>query len=177
MSWLIKWSKKDPQAFARLYQEHVNATYQYCAHRLNSSAEAEDLTSQVWELVLKEIRSLQSDDPIVFRAWLFQITKRELYRFFEKKKKAPAPLNEAAERVEDSNDAPHLQAHGNEQKEFLRRLVNALPEQQRETVALHFFSDLKNKEIAQIMDLSEKTVASNLCRALDTLRSWLKKVQ
>jgi len=39
-----------------------------------------------------------------------------------------------------------------------------------ESIRLKYFGDLRNKEIATVLGISEKTVASNLTRALDKIR-------
>lgn len=175
MSFLIEQAKHDPKAFAKLYEVYVGSVYQYCAYRLPSTQEAEDATSEVWETALLHIAELRSDHPVVFKAWLLKIAQNNIHKRYREKK--PSPLNETTELVPDQKKNPMEQSHDTESNEQLRKLVNALPEKQRETVALHFFSELKNKEIAKVLDLSEKTVASNLCRALDTLHTWLKKLQ
>ena len=59
----------------------------------------------------------------------------------------------------------------------IRTLINALPDEQRETLTLRYFSDLRNKEIAKALCVSQKTVASNLSRALQTLRERWKNLQ
>lgn len=175
MSRIIKQAKTNPKAFTKLYETHVDAVYQYCAYRLSDKQTAEDLTSEVWETVLLHIHELESNHPIVFKAWLFRIAKNALNKKWKEKKLVP--LNEDAERIKDECPSPALLSEQNESASAVRELVNALPEKQKETVALHFFSGLRNKEIALLLETSEKTVASNLSRALDTLHLWLKKLQ
>lgn len=175
MSRLIKQAKTSPEAFTRLYETHVDAVYQYCAYRTHTIEEAEDLTSEVWENALIHIRELKSNHPIVFKGWLFKIAQNCIYKHW--KKKTPEGLGEEAECIQSEELNPEQESKRQNEAEELRTLVKALAPQQQETVALHFFSGLRNKEIAKILDLSEKTVASNLSRALDTLHGWLKKLQ
>lgn len=175
MSSLIRRAKTDPRAFTKLYESHVDAVYQYCAYRLNDKQSAEDLCSEVWENALLHIHELESDHPIVFKAWLFRIAKNCLNKKWKDKK--TLSLDESAERIKDEAPTPSLLSKQNEEAKQMRELVDALPDKQKETVALHFFSGLRNKEIAALLETSEKTVASNLSRALDTLHSWLKNLQ
>lgn len=175
MKQLIKRAKRDAHAFAKLYEIHVESVYQYCAYRTDTSEEAEDLTSEVWENALMHINELKSDHPIVFKGWLFKIAKNCVYKHWKKKK--TTGLGEEAERIQSEELNPEQKSRRANEAEELRRLVKALAPQQQETIALHFFSGLRNKEIARILDISEKTVASNLSRALNTLQGWLKKMQ
>lgn len=174
MSFLIERAKKDPESFARLYETYVDAVYNYCASRSDSAEEAFDICSETWELALKNIQGLKSNHPVVFKAWLFKIAKSCLSKHY--KTKRPQPL-ESDEVLASSEKNPHEESEKREEQELLRKLVKALPESQRETVELHYFSGLRNKEIALLQENSEKTVASNLSRALATLESWLKKLQ
>ncbi|QQR55341.1 sigma-70 family RNA polymerase sigma factor [Candidatus Peregrinibacteria bacterium] len=176
MSRLIKQAKHSPKAFTKLYELHVNAVYQYCAYRTHSTEEAEDLCSEVWESVLKHIQELESDHPTIFKGWLFTIARHCVYKHW-KNRKSPDSLDETSCQIPSPEAGPAERSEAEESAAHLRELVKALPQQQQEAVSLRFFSGLRNKEIAAALELSEKTVASNLSRALDTLHLWLKKLQ
>jgi RNA polymerase sigma-70 factor, ECF subfamily len=45
-----------------------------------------------------------------------------------------------------------------------------LPPRRRDILLLKFFGGLRNQEIARMLNLDERTVASHLSRALDDLR-------
>lgn len=175
---LIRRAKSDPKAFAKLYDAHIKGVYQYVAWRIQNRQEVEDLTAQIWETVLRKIHQLESDNETVFKAWLYTIARNTLNHFYsDKEKTATLPLEEKHDNIKAEYKSPHEDAELKEDTELLNRLIEKLPEQQRETIALHFFSGLRNKEIAALQNLSEKTVASNLSRALETLRSHFKKLQ
>lgn len=53
----------------------------------------------------------------------------------------------------------------------LRRLIGTLSPRQQEIVTLRFFGGLRNKEIAAILDLDERTVAAHLCRGVRKLKT------
>jgi RNA polymerase sigma factor (sigma-70 family) len=53
------------------------------------------------------------------------------------------------------------------------RLLATLPRQQRAVLALRFYEDLPDREIAETLGCSEATVRSNASRALATLRTHL----
>jgi RNA polymerase sigma-70 factor (sigma-E family) len=52
-------------------------------------------------------------------------------------------------------------------------LLATLPRQQRTVLALRYYEDLSDAQIAGVLDCSESTVRSNASRALATLRSTL----
>lgn len=57
----------------------------------------------------------------------------------------------------------------------LRRAVARLPIRMRTAVALRYFADLPDREVASQMGISEGTVAATLHRARETLRESLKE--
>lgn len=175
---LIHRAKIDSNAFAKLYEEHVQAVYQYFKVRLNSRMQAEDLTSTVWESVLKNIQHLNSNKPVVFRAWLFTIARNALNKFLsEKYTEKIIGLTDEHEKILSIEKDPKFKVEASEEADQILILIDALPEEQRETVILRYYSDLKNKEIAKVLCVSQKTVASNLSRALKTLQDRLKNLQ
>ena len=175
---LIQKAKKDPQAFTELYRAHVAMTYRYAFSRLQNHAETEDIISQTWETILMNIGYLRSDHPIVFKAWIFKILKTTIQKHLKVQKKYQVPLEEYADHiVEDEATLPSNLARKEENKKQLQKIIRTLPSKQQEVVRLRFAADLKNYEIAKIMRISEKTVASNLYRALRTLEKSLKNLQ
>ncbi len=167
MDELVIAAKEDGEAFAALYRRHVQAVYSYFLTRTGSRELAEDLTSETWEIVVKKIRGLRSEEMLGFLAWLFQIAGNVLKKNWRGKKET-VEYEEFLMKEVDGN-SPEREAEQNELKAIWQE-VAALPEMQRETVMLRFGSDLRNKEIAEILEVAEKTVASNLSRAMATLR-------
>jgi RNA polymerase sigma factor (sigma-70 family) len=56
-----------------------------------------------------------------------------------------------------------------ERFDILRRMIDTLPPRRQEVITLRFFGGLRNQEIAAMLDLDERTVASHLARALSDL--------
>lgn len=174
---LIRRAKTNPHAFTKLYQLHVQGIYRYFASRLHEKSSAEDLTSYVWETVLKNIQHLNSDKEIVFKAWLFTIARNALNKHFLEKQKNTLELKEAHSEIKTQDPQPNEEAQKKEDLKQIQKLLSALPNEQRESITLRYFSDLRNKEIAKILCVSEKTVASNISRGLQTLKEIWKKLQ
>ena len=181
MDTLIERAKSDPSAFGELYEAHAEAVYHYIATRVNHRHDAEDLTAMVWDSVVHHIKNLETNKLLGFKAWLFKIARNTLNHYFNQKRSTSSheisSTEEIVEQEPDKEPTPLESTARQEQISQLRKLIQALPPQQKEIVALHFFSELRNKEIAELLELSEKTVASNLSRALETLRSRFKKLQ
>ena len=61
-----------------------------------------------------------------------------------------------------------------ERKEKLYNFINQLPEQQQKIFTLHKLENLSYKEIAELTDLSEKTIANHIYLASKFIR---KKIE
>lgn len=61
-----------------------------------------------------------------------------------------------------------------DQRDALLRVIASLPPKQRAAVALRFYEDLGDEEIADLLGCREVTVRSNISRALSTMRAMLK---
>jgi RNA polymerase sigma factor (sigma-70 family) len=70
--------------------------------------------------------------------------------------------------------SPDAEAAASEENENLRRLLDDLPERQREVIVLRFFEDLPVADAARAMDCAEGTVKATLFQAIRALRSKMK---
>lgn len=84
MNDLIQQAKIDPEAFTELYRQHVDKVYKYFFFRMKSREEAEELTSDTWQVVVQKISQLKTADPISFRAWLFKIANNRLNEYYKR---------------------------------------------------------------------------------------------
>jgi RNA polymerase sigma factor for flagellar operon FliA len=76
-------------------------------------------------------------------------------------------------RLEDRQQ-PHLLAEKDEQKRLLVEALNALDERDRLIVTLYYLEDLRLKEIAQVLHLSESRVSRLMSAALFHLGEYLR---
>jgi RNA polymerase sigma factor (sigma-70 family) len=166
---VIRAAATDSDAFSKLYRHYLQPTYAFIAFRVKGMVEAEDLTSELWMKVLDRLSTLQNPRPEVFRAWLFTMARRLIIDHYRKTKPI-ASLNEDMEILQEAELNPFLM-----EEQRIHELVRNLPPQQAEIVSLKYFSGLRNKEIAQLMELSEKTVASHLSRGLQSLKRGLRQ--
>ncbi len=170
----IQKAKSEPEAFIELYDAYAERVYQYFLRRVGHLEWAEDLCAQVWEKALQKIHALRSDQEEGFAAWLFAIARNELNQHFRRHQKQWTL--ELPETVEDESSGPSQILNERLEANRVRQLLTALPPKQREAIELRYFADLQNKEIARVLKISEKTVASNLSRALSTLHNRLKVI-
>jgi len=70
---------------------------------------------------------------------------------------------------------PVRQLFLSELKHDMRQAISELPERCREVFMMSYIYQLKNREIAEILNISVNTVENHISNALKTLRKKLKK--
>jgi RNA polymerase sigma factor (sigma-70 family) len=71
--------------------------------------------------------------------------------------------------IEGTGPAPEAGLDQRQLFDTLFQMTQSLPPRQAEIITMRFFSGMKNKEIATVLDIKETTVAASLCRGLNTL--------
>ena len=74
---------RDPEAFAKLYEEYFDKIYRYIALKIGDRTEAEDMTQQVFLKALKSISSYKRTE-VPFSAWLYRIAHNLTVDHFRK---------------------------------------------------------------------------------------------
>ena len=165
---LIVAARRNPAAFAALYDRYVQSVYRYLYGRVGSAQEAEELTAQTF---LAAIESLpRYDHRGYFSAWLFSIARRKAADFFRRRQ--PMPLEEAEDFASDA-DLPDDAARG-EQIRKLARLIGSLEEDERELIRLHFTAGLTFAEMASVLGKKEDAVKKSTYRLLARLHGRME---
>lgn len=166
---LIQRVLSDPDAFRTMFRRMHPRVFAYVAHRVGRADDAEDITADVFLRVMNGLDRFEYRGDGAFTAWLFQIAYREVARYFSRRKaNVDIPLDDLPEIRADS-PTPEQTFDLKEHFAAVRAAVAQLPRRRQEVVALKFYGGLRNREIAEVLGLDERTVASNLSRALDQL--------
>jgi RNA polymerase sigma-70 factor (ECF subfamily) len=167
---LIVMTRQDPQAFQPIFQHYYPRVFAYVAYRVGRAEDAEDIVAEVFMRVVNYLHQFTDRGGGSFSAWVFRIASNEVNRFFASHhRREGIPLDELPHILSDQLPVD-VQVQRKEEFAHLRTLIGQLSTRRQEIVQLKFFGGLRNQEIAEIMGLDERTVASHLSRALDDLR-------
>lgn len=160
----------DDRAFGRLYDAYLPRVYAYVGYRVPPE-DTEDIVAETFVKMARGLRRFRWRGPGSFSAWLFRIAHNEIAGYYRQRGRgSEAVALDTANDVGGDDPPPDGLAEATERATLIRRLVASLPPRRQEVILLRFFGSLSNREIAVILDLDERTVASNLSRALDDLR-------
>ncbi|QPC82006.1 sigma-70 family RNA polymerase sigma factor [Phototrophicus methaneseepsis] len=167
---LIQAAVYQPEAFRRLYRHYYPRVFAYVAARVGRKQDAEDITATIFMRVVSALPGFNDRGPGSFAGWLFRIASNEVAQFYRNQHRSSnVPLDEL----------PDLPSHALtpddviSRKELFKQLhaqIQTLSPRRQEVVTLRFFAGLRNQEIAVVLGLDERTVASHLVRALNDLK-------
>ena len=158
---LIEAAQRDSRRFADLYESHFERVYAFVVRRVGDRDEAEDLTSDVFHLALKNIGRFEWRG-IPFAAWLYKIASNEIVdRAHRKARQHPI----------DPTDEPQEHCYEEvENRARLFRMVDKLPSDQRRVIIMRFAEERSIREIAQQLKRTEGAVKQLQFRGLQNLR-------
>lgn len=161
----------DPAAFRRLYRHYLPRVFAYVAYRVGTKQDAEDIVSDIFVSVLEALPTFEYRGDGSFAAWLFRIAYHQVVQFYRQRgrRQPPVALDEIPE-LHSPRPTPDARLLQKEQFMRLQSMLHTLSPRRQEIISLRFFGGLRNKEIADVLGLSEKTIASHLCRGLDDLQ-------
>ena len=166
---LIEAAQNDPKAFLPLYDRYFDRVYKTIAYRVNSIPDAEDLTAQSFMKAFEKLASFSYRGEGSFAAWLFRIVFNHIADYHRRQAPTPIDLDEIL-RLPTSNLSPDMALIQKERFAMLHRMIQSLSPRRQEVITLRFFGGLTNKAIAGVLNVDERTVASNLSRALQDLQ-------
>lgn len=167
---IVERSKRDPRAFAELYEKYFDRIYYYILRQTDEEDTAGDLCSQTFLNVLNNLSAYEFRG-LPFSAWLYKIASNEVNKFYRKKKgKKVFSIEEA--RVRELVERSDSEGQGWDE-EIIQRLLSYLrdlPLDMLHVLELRFFEDKDFREIAFILDMTESGAKMRTYRALDKLR-------
>jgi RNA polymerase sigma-70 factor, ECF subfamily len=152
---------------ARLYRDLFPAVFGFIRFRVGDVHLAEDLTATVFERALAKLASVREPDRV--RPWLFTIARNVVTD--ERRRRRPATNLEVADLLEHLwIDSPETEALDRDEWRRLVGYLAELDDRDREILGLRFAAGLANREVGEIVRLSETHVAQITHRAVVKLR-------
>ncbi len=168
----------DSAAISQLIERHSRRIRDYIRMMVKDADVADDVLQETLIKVVRVIDEGRYVDNGKFLSWVLRIAHNQVIDYFRSQKSAKT-INESdagynmlgtlrfAERtVEDNIISEQIEAD-------VRRLVEHLPDEQREVVKLRYFSGLSFQEIADQTGVSINTALGRMRYALINLRKMI----
>lgn len=164
----------DPEPFDRVVTRHGITVLRVCRAVLGPTADAEDAWSETFLAALRAWDGLRADSNV--EGWLVTIAHRKAIDVVRRRARHAVPVDtvpegRGAHRLD--REAPGMALPDHLPDDDLWAAVAALPERQREAVALHHVGGLPHREVAVILDSTPAAVRKASSDGIRRLRRVL----
>jgi RNA polymerase sigma factor (sigma-70 family) len=161
--------------FLEIYEITQNLVYNLCLNYLQNKQEAEEATQDIFVKIHAKLHTYEAKSTI--KTWVYRIAVYHCLDLLRarKRQKRLAFVSDffyeknAASQYPPEFNHPGVLLEDREALEILFQKIDQLPENQRTALLLKCLDDLSQREIAEVMEVSEKAVESLLHRARQNL--------
>jgi RNA polymerase sigma-70 factor (ECF subfamily) len=171
--------KGEERAFEELLNRHKDRIYTQVMIMVRDEDVADDIFQETFMKVIRTLKEGKYNEEGKFLPWLMRISHNLAIDYFRKNKKMPVV------RSDEDNDVFATLTHDglNVEQAWIRevihddihKLIDQLPEEQREVVMLRHFAGLSFKEISDQCNVSINTSLGRMRYALINMRKLMEK--
>lgn len=172
-------TKRDPEAFAKIYDRYVKAIYRFTLLKLPSKEEAQDITAETFTKVWNYLQD--HNEVANLRALLYRVARNLIADFYRAQKpdqslsatvtitQGDTSIYMELEQTSDQGREKDLVEARTEMSLILRQLEK-LKDDYRDVVALRLIDGLAFADIAEILGKTSGHVRVIFHRAIKTLK-------
>ena len=167
---------RDEEALNIMYEQYYSKVMYVCYKLCDNKEDAQEAIQDTFYKAFNSIHQL--NDISKFGAWIKVLATRECYRKYRNKKVSTEPLDDiTANQIQELDESfiPEKYVKRKELCEQLTRVINELPEKQRNVINLYYYSGIDTEEIAKLNDCSAGSVRKLLYDARNSIKEKIKK--
>ena len=174
------YSKGNNQAFDVLLERYKDKVYSYIYFSVRNDELAEDLFQETFVKAIVTIQQGRYTENGKFISWITRIAHNLVIDFFRQERNENVVSNDETEvdlfnNIKLSDDTIETQLVNNQVLSDVRRLVDFLPDNQREVVYMRFYQDLSFKEISEITGVSINTALGRMRYGILNMRKMAQR--
>jgi RNA polymerase sigma-70 factor (ECF subfamily) len=169
----------DENALAALINRHQSKIYGFIYSKVTDRDISDDIFQDTFIKVIKTLKSNSYNEEGKFLPWVMRISHNLIVDHFRRNKKMPM-FRETEEFSIFSimtDNSPNVENRiiTEQVENDLQRLIEELPEDQKEVLQMRIYQDLSFKEIADLTGVSINTALGRMRYALMNLRKVIEK--
>jgi RNA polymerase sigma-70 factor (ECF subfamily) len=162
----------DRVSFTEIYRRLYPDVAKYLYYRLGSKAQAEDVASEVFLAVWRQLPTYRGG---YFPGWVFGIARNQAVGEIRKATRSRTVDLDVARDTPSQDRQPEEHVEQRENHERLHRALSQLNDQHREIVACKYLLGMSNAEVASLLGKTENAINAQQHRALGSLRRRMEK--
>ena len=159
--------------FNSFYIEHLQAVNNFAYYKCGDKSAALDIVQDAFAKVWQNCAKI---DVLKAKTYLFT-TVNNLFLNTVRHQKVVLSYAKESPYMDRTNENPEYLLEEEEFKQKLQSVIADLSEEQREVFLLNRIEDKKYREIAELLDVSQKTVEKRMSGALKILREKIQNVK
>jgi RNA polymerase sigma factor (sigma-70 family) len=164
-----------------LITRHKRKVFSYIYNLVKDRDVAEDLFQDTFIKVINTLKGKNYNEEGKFLPWVMRIAHNIVIDYFRKAKKMQTTSGGDDWNIFDSlnvfDDTVHDKMEKKQVRADVRKLIEKLPDDQREVLVMRHYEDLSFKEIAEISNISINTALGRMRYALINLRKLIEEYQ
>lgn len=144
-----------------IYNRHVDTIYRVCFIYMKNKSDTEDMVQTTFIKLIKSNKKFESSEHE--KAWLIRTAtntcKNSVKHWFRKNINIDY-IDEVSENIKDDTTIS---------------LILSLPDKYKSVIYMYYYEGFSTKEIANILNMKEATVRSNLSRGRTLLKNVIKE--
>ena len=158
-------------AFDLLYKKYSKKVFKFGYSILKSTEESENLIQDVFLNLWENRHTVKNDSSI--KSFVFTITYNSAISVLRKKAREEKFIEYLKSLQELHEEPVNSEIEFNELSDKLDKIINKLPQRQKEVYQLHKIEGLTYKQIAERLNISVNTIENHMAGALKTIRKNL----
>ena len=169
----------DENGLKELLDRYKSKVYTSIYVRVKDEYLAEDLFQETFIKVINTFKTGKYNDEGKFLPWVIRIAYNIVIDHFRKEKRKPVVINsdgyDIFEVIQFSDDDTETLMVRRQIDADLKKLIQLLPDDQKEVLIMRHFCDMSFKEIAEITNVSINTALGRMRYALANLRRMIEE--
>lgn len=174
---IARYTSGDETAFETLLQRYKGKIYTSIYLFVKDKALAEDIFQEVFIKIIDTLRKGKYNHEGKFVQWAMRISYNMCVDYHRRNKRRshinPTEEFDIFDVLRVGDDGADSMIMRSETHNRIRRLVDSLPEEQREVVILRHYADMSFKEIASLTRVSINTALGRMRYALINIRKMM----
>ena len=174
-----KYVAGDENALAILIKRHQSKIYGFIYSKIADRDLADDIFQDTFVKVIRTLKSKSYNEEGKFLSWVMRIASNLIIDHFRRNKKMPM-LRETEEFsifciLKDTSLNIESEMISLQVQEDLKKIIEELPEDQKEVLIMRIYQDLSFKEISDLTGVSINTALGRMRYALMNMRKVIEK--
>ena len=171
--------KGDESALSLLIERHQSKIYGFIYSKVSDRDISDDIFQDTFMKVIRTLKTKSYNEEGKFLPWVMRIAHNLIVDYYRNNKKMPMQRDTEEfsifSVIKDNDPNIENQIIGLQIETDLRKLVEELPQDQREVLVMRMYQDLSFKEISDLTGVSINTALGRMRYALMNLRKIIEK--